>query len=109
MRGCWENSRQICKPAIQSRKTCLHTQTFLTNICLFSDKKKKSSNNPIHVILDHQKATLKSITIELEKLLLTVQFIISVLPGITEILKDKDYYLDETMITREIKSRNPKP
>ena len=78
MRGCWENSRQICKPAIQSRKTCLHTQTFLTNICLFSDK-KKSSNNPIHVILDHQKATLKSITIELEKLLLTVQYIISVL------------------------------
>ena len=75
MRGCWENSTQICKPAIQSRKTCLHTQTFLTNICLFSDK-KKSSNNPIHVILDHQKATLKSITIELEKLLLTVHLLL---------------------------------
>ena len=26
-----------------------------------------------------------------------------------EILKDKDDYLDATMITREIKSRNPKP
>ena len=26
-----------------------------------------------------------------------------------EILKDKDNYLDATMITREIKSRSPKP
>ena len=26
-----------------------------------------------------------------------------------EILKDKDDYLDATMITQEIKSRNPKP
>ena len=26
-----------------------------------------------------------------------------------EILEDKDDYLDATMITREIKSRNPKP
>ena len=26
-----------------------------------------------------------------------------------EILRDKDDYLDETMITRKIKSRNPKP
>ena len=43
-------------------------------VTFFRQKKDKSSNNPIHVILDHQKATLKSITIELEKLLLMVQY-----------------------------------
>lgn len=73
MRGCWENSKQICKPKSESRKKYVCTQK-PSYVTFFRQKKDKSSNNPIHVILDHQKATLKSITIELEKLLLMVQY-----------------------------------
>ena len=39
----------------------------------FQTKKNKSSNNLLHVILDYQKATLKSLTIEHEKLPLMVR------------------------------------
>ena len=36
-------------------------------------------------------------------------FEIKLISALFEILKDKDDDLDATMITREIKSRNPKP
>ena len=56
---------------VKKEYVCTQKPSYVT---FFRQKKDKSSNNPIHVILAHQKATLKSITIELEKLLLMVQY-----------------------------------